>query len=487
MPIFSLPGNYGIGSFGKEAYNFVDFLVKSEQKYWQILPLGITSFGDSPYQSISTFAGNPYFIDLDNLIDLGFLKKQDIKKYKLSRKENQIDYGLLYENKMKLLREAYESAKNILIKDLEKFYENQEFWLKEFSIFMAIKSYHNGVSWLNWDKDYKNFNNSKVIEFEEKNKYEIYFWVFTQYFFLKQWERLKLYANKNNIKIIGDLPIYVAEDSSDVWANPDLFKLDKDFHPIKVAGTPPDDFALKGQLWGNPIYNWKAMEDEDYKWWVKRIEFSFKLYDTLRIDHFRGFEAYWEVDSKAEDAIDGKWVKGPGIKLFKRIKEDLGELDIIAEDLGFITEEVKELIKETNFPGMKVLQFAFEINDDPNQDNDYAIHNHTKNSVVYTGTHDNPTVIGWSESISKKELEYTKKYLNLCKNEDLNWAFIRGAWSSTSYLAIAPLQDFLGLDNRARINTPSIPEGNWTWRVKKEILTNELAYKIREITRIYKR
>lgn len=487
MPIFSLPGKYGIGSFGREAYEFVDFLRKSEQKYWQILPLGITSFRDSPYQSTSTFAGNPYFIDLDELIELGFLKKVDIEKYKLSKEESLIDYGLLYKNKMKILRKAYEIAKNNIMEDLDMFYDENKIWLREFSIFMGIKSQNKGVSWLEWEESYKKYNSTEVVKYEENNRNEIYFWVFTQYFFFKQWKNLKLYANKNGIKIIGDLPIYVSEDSVDLWANPQLFKVDKNFRPITVAGTPPDDFALKGQLWGNPIYDWKAMEEENYKWWLKRIEYSFKLYDTLRIDHFRGFQDYWEVDYGEDNAMDGKWVKGPGIKLFKKIKEKLGDLDIIAEDLGFITEDVRQLMEETGFPGMKVLQFAFDLKEESKEGSEHAIHNHSKNSVVYTGTHDSPTVVGWGKSVSSKELKYAKRYLNLCKGEDLNWAFIRGAWSSSSYLAIAPMQDFLGLDNRARINIPSIPDGNWTWRVKESSLTDELAFRIREITRIYKR
>lgn len=483
MPIFSLPGSYGIGSFGQEAYDFVDFLVKSRQKYWQILPLGVTGFGDSPYQCFSAFAGNPYFIDLDELIELGFLSKEDIERYELSGNENVIDYGLLYENKMEILKNAYETSKDSIMEDLEIFYGAHEIWLKEFSCFMAIKDSKGGISWLEWEESYKDVNSPEVMEFEIKNKDRIYFWVFTQYFFFKQWNKLKLYANEKGIKIIGDLPIYVSQDSSDVWANPHLFKLDRNFYPITVAGCPPDGFTPKGQLWGNPIYNWKATEDEDYKWWVKRMEYSFKLYDTLRIDHFRGFEAYWEVQYGLEDAVDGQWIKGPGIKLFRKIKEELGELDIIAEDLGFITEGVRQLIRDTNFPGMKILQFAFN----PDEDSEFAIHNHNKNSVVYTGTHDSSTVMGWSKSTPKKELEYAKKYLNICEGEDLNWGFIRGAWSSRAYLAIAPIQDFLGLDDNARINVPSTVGGNWTWRINKDSLTDELAGRIKEITKRYGR
>lgn len=483
MPVFSLPGEDGIGTFGKEAYEFIDFLVKSEQKYWQILPLGVTSFGDSPYQCISAFAGNPYFIDLNRLVKIGFLNENDLKEYKFFKKNDLVDYGFLYKNKMKILEKAYKRAKIIIKNDLDIFYDENKSWLREFSIFMALKANYGGLSWLEWEEAYKDVNSLEIKEFEKKNQDEIYFWVFIQYFFFKQWEKLKSYANKNGIRIIGDLPMYVSEDSSDLWANPSLFQLDHNYCPITVAGCPPDDFAPKGQLWGNPIYDWQTMEKEGYKWWIKRFEHSFKLYDTLRIDHFRGFEAYWEIELDSKDAVNGKWTKGPGIKLFRKVKEELGELDIIAEDLGFITENVKELIEETGFPGMKVLQFAFK----KDENSEHAIHNHEKNSVVYTGTHDSSTVIGWSKDISKEELEYVKKYLNLCQGEDLNWALIRGAWSSTSYLAIAPIQDFLGLDDNARINRPSIIGENWTWRLKENNLTDELANKIREITRRYKR
>lgn len=483
MHISSLPSDYGIGDFGKEAYKFVDFLVKGKQKYWQILPLGVTGFGDSPYQCFSAFAGNPYFIDIDELIEKGYITEEKVKSFPLSKEENKVDYGLLYINKMEILRISYRNAKKEIKEELELFYKENNSWLREFALFMSLKAKNGGISWLEWEDSYKDANSNEVKEFEKDNQDEIYFWVFTQYFFFLQWERLKEYANKNDIYIIGDLPIYVSQDSSDVWKNPDLFYLDNNLSPVTVSGCPPDGFSPTGQLWGNPIYNWKAMEDEGYKWWIKRIESSFQIYDVLRIDHFRGFEAYWEVPYGSDDAVNGKWTKGPGIKLFKKIKEELGELDIIAEDLGFITDEVIELIEYTGFPRMKMLQFAFDVNGD----SDYLPHNYDKNSIVYTGSHDSSNVMGWVEEMNKEELDYAIKYLHLKDDEAMNWGFIRGAWSSVADLAVAPIQDLLGLDDEARMNIPSTVGGNWCYRIGKDDLTKELAEKIGKMTNIYRR
>ncbi len=484
LHISSLPGDYGIGDFGKEAYNFIDFLVEAKQKYWQILPLGITGFGDSPYQSFSAFAGNPYFIDLDQLIELGYISKSKVKDFELGKDPTKVDYKLLYKNKIKILRIAYEAAKEKLWDDLELFYRNNyHCWLRDFSLFMSIKTKNNGIPWSDWDRHYKDSNSKEVIDFEKNNKNEIYFWIFTQFFFFNQWKKLKNYANQKGVQIIGDLPIYVSEDSADVWANPELFNLDEELCPITIAGVPPDECSATGQLWGNPVYDWDEVEKRDYLWWVQRVKNSFELYDALRIDHFRGFESYCEFDYGAKDARNETWVKGPGLKLFDKIKEELGELNIIAEDLGYITEEVEQLIEETGFPSMKVIQFAF----DPEKDSVYLPHNYTNNSVVYTGTHDNPTVLGLIEEMPEEEFQCAKRYLKLTEEEGYNWGFIRGAWSSPAYLAIAPMQDFLGLDNRARMNTPSTSEGNWTWRMEKDSLTEELVKKIRELTNIYRR
>lgn len=483
MHISSLPGEYGIGNFGKEAYRFVDFLVKSKQKNWQILPLGITGYGDSPYQSFSAFAGNPYFIDLDELIDMGFLDSQDLQETYFGDNPHKIDYASLYNNKMALLKKAYQKSHHNLKEELQCFYNEHEDWLREFALFMSIKSQFNNQSWTKWDEEFKQFDSEKVRRFETEHGEEIFFWVFTQYYFLNQWERLKKYANDNSINIIGDLPIYVSEDSADVWANSALFNLDETKTPITVAGCPPDAFSATGQLWGNPIYDWEIMENNQYNWWIKRIKFSFELFDSLRIDHFRGFESYWEIKYGAENAVHGQWIKGPGMKLFDRVKEVLGDLDIIAEDLGFLTEDVYRLIEDSGFPGMKVLQFAF----DPREESDYLPHNYSKNSVVYTGTHDNETTVGWFDSIDKSDFLYAVKYMKLNYDEGLHWGFIRGAWSSVSNLAIAPMQDFLGLDNSARMNKPSTIGDNWTWRMDKTALTDELAQKIAELTELYKR
>lgn len=483
MHISSLPGEYGIGDFGQSAYDFVDFLVDSGQKYWQILPLGITGYGDSPYQCFSAFAGNPYFIDLKELLDAGYLKDKNIIKTDLGNDPETVDYYKLYIGKMALLKKAYHNAKKDLKEDLDDYYEENKSWLREFALYMAIKEDHNQVSWVEWDEDYKSVESDKVMEFEKKHLDTIYFWVFTQYFFSKQWTKLKDYANANEIKIIGDLPIYVAEDSSDAWARPELFKLDSSMKPVCVAGCPPDAFSATGQLWGNPIYDWDAMKDNEYAWWVERIKFSLTLFDTLRIDHFRGFEAYWEIKYGDPTAEKGKWVKGPGMDLFNQIKKELGDLDIIAEDLGFLTDDVHQLIEDTGFPGMKVLQFAF----DTREESDYLPHNYPRNSIVYTGTHDNDTSVGWFENVQKSDFEYAIKYLKLNFDEGLNWGFIRGAWSSVAYLAIAPMQDFLGLDDSARMNTPSTIGGNWTWRMKKDALTDQLSSRIKELNKTYGR
>lgn len=482
MHISSLPSDYGIGDFGRESYRFVDFLVKAKQKYWQILPLGVTGFGDSPYQCFSAFAGNPYFIDLDELIARGYISREKVKSFLLNI-EDKVNYGLLYFHKMDILRIAYGNAREEIKDDLELFYNENKKWLREFAVFMSLKVSNGGGSWLEWERSYKDSTSREVLEFEESNSEEIYFWVFTQYFFSLQWKRLKEYANKNGIKIIGDLPIYISQDSSDVWASPEFFYLDDHFFPVTVSGCPPDFFSTTGQLWGNPIYNWRKMEDDDYKWWIHRIKSSFQIYDVLRIDHFRGFEAYWEVPYGSEDAVKGKWTKGPGIKLFDRIKEALGDLNIIPEDLGLITNEVIELIDKTGFPRMKMLQSAFNVN----ADSDFLPHNYDKNSIVYTSSHDSTNVMGWINEINENDLNYAKSYLNLRDDESMNWAFIRGAWSSVAELAIAPIQDFLGLGDEARMNIPSTVGENWCYRIGKDDLTDELAERIKEMNIIYRR
>lgn len=483
MHISSLPGPYGIGDFGRSAYDFVDFLDRANQREWQILPLGITGYGDSPYQNFSAFAGNPYFIDLNELLEKGFIEKEELENLPLGDDPEKVDYGILYKNKMELLRRAYKRAYRIIGSDLKVFYEEEKRWLRDYALFMAIKADHKGISWLRWPVEYKDIQSEAVMEFERNHEKEMYFHVFIQYYFFKQWKKLKNYANDKNIKIIGDIPIYVAEDSSDVWGNSQLFKVDAEFVPITVAGCPPDAFSITGQLWGNPIYNWEAMEQEGYKWWIERIKASFEIYDMVRIDHFRGFEAYWEIKNGSENAVHGQWIKGPNMKLFKKIKEELGDLDIIAEDLGFLTEEVYELIEETGYPGMKVLQFAF----DPREESDYLPHTYDRNAVVYTGTHDNETIMGWMRTVKSEDIIHAGKYLKLSYEEGINWGFIRGAYSSVANLCVIPMQDFLGLGNEARMNIPSTLGNNWIWRMKENELTDKLADKIAKLTRMYGR
>lgn len=481
LHISSLPGKYGIGDFGQGAYNFVDFLRASGQKNWQILPLGTTSYGDSPYQSFSAFAGNPYFIDLDEFVDLGYLDASDFQFRTFGDNDKQIDYSLLYKNKMALLKLAYKKSKNDLKIEISQYYKDNFKWLRDFGLFMSIKGYHDDVSWLKWHCEYQKYDSKTVLDFEERFQDEIYFWVFTQYFFEKQWKKLKRYANKNKVKIIGDLPIYVSIDSADVWSEPNLFKLDSDFNPITVAGTPPDAFSDLGQLWGNPIYNWDEMEKQGYKWWIKRMAHSFRLFDKLRIDHFRGFAAFTEIEFGREDAVLSVWTEGPGIKLFNEIKDKLGDLDIIVEDLGYITEDVRDLVSKTGFPNMKVIQFG--LNKDDNSE--HMPHNFNHNMVVYTGTHDNLPLMGWLETASKEHIDYAMRYFNILEIKDFSFNIIAGAWSSVANLAIAPIQDFLSLGSESRMNTPSQIGGNWTFRITEADLSKTLALRIKRLTHLY--
>lgn len=480
MHITSLYNNEGIGTLGEESKEFVDFLEKSGQKYWQVLPAGHTSYGDSPYQAFSSFAGNPYFISLKELLKDGYLEENEIEEANLN--DGQVDYGHLYVEKYKLLKKAFNKSKEKVLKGYEIFINENRSWLEDYALFMAIKDKFDGNSWLEWPEDIKMRKDEVLNKYKSELKEEIEFWYFVQFEFYKQWKALKSYANEKGIKIIGDIPIYCAEDSADVWASPKVFKLDLEYNPLKVAGCPPDAFSHLGQLWGNPVYDWEYIEKEDFKWWIDRIRGVFKYYDILRIDHFRGFEAYWEIDYGAKDATGGKWVNAPGEKLFKRLKEEIRNLNIIAEDLGVITDEVRKLRDDCGFPGMKILQFGFS----PNYNSDYLPHNHYYNAVIYTGTHDNDTIMGRIEDVEfKGDLDYAKEYLNLTEEEGYNWGFIRAAYSSPCNLAIIPIQDFLGIGKEGRMNTPSVLGGNWSYRVKAEDLTDELADKIKRMCKVY--
>lgn len=484
MHISSLPGDYGIGTFGKEAYDFADFLKKSGLGYWQILPLGQTSYGDSPYQSFSAFAGNPYFIDFDILEKDGLLQKSDYENINFGDNQLYVDYEKLFNEKFKVLKIAYQNGKEKYREEIENFKKENSLWIEDYASYMAIKSEFNLKSWQSWDEDIKVREEKTLNKYKEKLKDEIEYWIFIQYIFFKQWNNLKNYVNSLGIKIIGDIPIYVSEDSADAWANPEIFLLDEKKVPIKVAGCPPDAFSATGQLWGNPIYRWDYLENTGYRWWINRIKESLKLYDVIRIDHFRGFESYWQIPYGEETAVNGEWVKGPGMKLFNAIEKELGKVNIIAEDLGFLTSEVIKFRKDSGFPGMKVLQFAF----DEREESDYLPHNYDKDCIVYTGTHDNDTFRGWFEKTgSKNDIEFCKKYLKLTEEEGYNWGFIRGAWSSVGMLSVTLMQDFLNLGNEARMNLPSTIGENWKWRTDKSSLNEELSKKIYELNKLYGR
>ncbi|SDA48157.1 4-alpha-glucanotransferase [Butyrivibrio sp. INlla18] len=489
LPIFSLSSEYGIGAFSKEAYEFVDFLSDAGQSYWQILPLGPTSYGDSPYQSFSTFAGNPYFIDINALITDGLLTKKQALGCDFGGTEEKIDYEKLYRTRFKLLKTAYDNVdKSPIAKDIKKEFEAfkknpDNDWLSDYALFMALKDANNGRAWNTWSEDIKLRKKDALKKAHEKYKEEVDFYSFLQYLFSKQWEALKSYANSKGIEIIGDIPIYVAFDSADTWANPELFLLDKENTPIDVAGCPPDAFSATGQLWGNPLYRWDYHKKTGYKWWLKRISQCYKLYDVVRIDHFRGFDEYYAIPYGNPTAEIGEWRKGPGYDLFDVMKRELGDKKVIAEDLGFLTDTVIKLVKKTGFPGMKILEFAF----DSREESDYLPHNYTKNCIVYTGTHDNETARGWFDHLPRNDKRFAKEYLGIHYAKDAVWAMIRAAFASVSDTAIIPMQDYLELGAYARINTPSTLGGNWTWRMKKDALSKELCQKMYDYARIYGR
>ena len=475
MPISSLPGPYGIGGFGKEAYKFVDFLVRAGQQVWQILPLSPTGFGDSPYQSCSAFAGNPYFIDLDTLAKEGLLKKAEYTKINWGKKADKVDYSALYENRYKVLRLAYNRFVVFPPDDYYTFCFLNEEWLEDYALYMTIKQRMEMRCWREWPESLRRRDPETLEEVKRQNREEIGFWKFLQYEFTRQWLALKSYANEKGIEILGDLPIYVAADSADAWAGGDLFEVDEDGAPLRVAGCPPDYFAVDGQLWGNPIYDWKRHEETGYAWWISRVRHSLKLYDRIRIDHFRAFDTYYAIPGDAETARVGTWEIGPGMKLFNALKEALGELPIVAEDLGLMFDSVRKLLKDSGYPGMKVLQFAF----DPSCDSEYLPHNHPENSVAYPGTHDNATAVEWVKTASKAELKKAKAYLGLSKEEGYAMGLIRGTLQSPARLAVIPAADWLGLGAEARLNTPGVASGNWQWRAKNGAFTAALAKKVR--------
>ncbi len=484
MHISSLPSPWGIGTFGKAAYDFVDFLHRTGQQYWQILPVGPTSYGDSPYQSFSTFAGNPYFIDLDFLREDGLLEPGEYKDLPWSRSNAYVDYGTLYQLRYPVLRKAALRGLKRDAEEVAAFREENTAWVEDYALFMALKGANDGKSWQEWGKPLRHREPEALTECRKTYADEIDFWVYLQFLFFRQWKKLKEYAKKQGVSLVGDLPIYVALDSADVWASPSLFALDGDLVPKEVAGVPPDYFSADGQLWGNPLYDWEAHKKENYAWWISRVQAARELYDFIRIDHFRGFASYCAIPYGDKNARRGKWVPGPGMELFQALKKALGPLPIIAEDLGVLTEDVTDLLQESGYPGMKVLQFAF----DSGWDNAYLPHNHVENSIVYTGTHDNDTVMHWwHHTLTKKQRKETAEYLRLTNREGIHWGMVRAAWGSVAKLAVAPIQDILGLDGQARMNTPSTLGNNWRFRITAEQLTPAVEKRLLQMTRMYGR
>jgi len=485
LAISSLPGKYGIGTFGKKAYEFVDFLDKAGQSLWQILPLGPTGYGDSPYQSFSTFAGNPYYIDLEEFINKGWLNAQECEAYNYGRADS-VDYEVIYEAKFALLRKAYEAFKECKEQEeneLETFKEQNLSWLEDYALYMAIKDKYHGASWTQWDKDIKLRKAGALDKYKKELDDEVEYYCFQQYYFYKQWNKLKSYVNQKGIRIVGDIPIYVAMDSADTWSHPELFDLDENCNPVNVAGCPPDAFTSLGQLWGNPLYKWDYHKKTEYKWWMSRMEHSFKLYDIVRIDHFRGFDEFYSIPYGRKDAVIGKWEKGPGIELFKYMKQKLGKKQVIAEDLGFLTDSVIKMVKNSGFPGMKVLQFAF----DSREESDYLPHNYERNCVVYTGTHDNDTTRHWYDTLARGDKSFAKRYLDIRSPKDAVNRVLRAGLGSVADTCIVPMQDYLELGGDARMNYPSTLGNNWKWRLRADAVDNILAERIYKLCKLYGR
>ena len=484
MHITSLPGQFGIGTFGKSAYEFVDFLEETKQTYWQILPLTTTSYGDSPYQSFSAVAGNLNLIDFSLLKEDGLLEESDYANVNFGENPEKVDYALLFEERRPILEKAVaNTSKNSeVLAEIEKFEAENSSWLADYAEYMAIKESFGYKSFIHWDEDIKKGEQAAREKYRTELQDSIRYYTVTQYFFFKQWLALKEYANEKGIKIIGDMPIYVSADSVEMWTMPELFKVDANNEPLYVAGCPADDFSPTGQLWGNPIYDWEKHKEQGFSWWIYRVQESFKIYDVLRIDHFKGFSDFWQIDKDAENAVNGTWEAGPGIELFQKIKEQLGDLPIVAENLGFIDAKAEKLLDDSGYPGMKILQFAF-----PGEDNLDRPHHYTQNSVAYTGTHDNDVVNGWYEKLDESEKELVSEYLNRRDDEKITEAMIRGIYSSVSDYAIVTMQDLLDKDATSRMNVPSTVGGNWEWRMLAEDLTEERKEFLRNITVRYSR
>lgn len=494
-PVSTLPSKFGIGSLSREAFEFVDFLHEAGQGYWQILPVGPTGYGNSPYQPFSAFAGNPYFVSPEILIEKGLLTWDEAYSYDFGSDEEKVDYGALYNGRFDLLKKAYVRFNEQKINQTEEykaFVKKSAFWLDDYCLFMALKDKFEGKSWLDWDDDYRTRKASAIKSASEELTDVIDFYKYIQYEFACEWDALHEYAGTKNVKIIGDIPFYVSLDGADVWAHPEAFLMDKDYRPTFVAGCPPDAFSATGQLWGNPLYDWKSRKESGYEWWMKRMERSYELYDVVRIDHFHGFAEYYAVPYGDESAANGKMQKGPGMDFFSVLFDKFGDLTgkdgkgfkLIAEDLGTVTKENQKLLADSNIPGMKVLQYAYT-----SWDSYYLTHRHVKNCVVYTGTHDNTPSRAWIEEIGDGDRDYVRRYIN-SMNTDYGafvWDFIREAYRSVSDLCIIPIQDYLVKGREARINSPGTSEGNWQWRIKPGFLSHELAGSIRKLSETYGR
>lgn len=501
MHITSLPSPHGVGTLGKAARDFVDFLARAGQSYWQTLPICPTSYGDSPYQSYSTYAGNPYFIDLDILKKKGLLLEEEYADIDWESQPDSINYGVLYEKRFPVLRTAVDrfwqqktgkdeydvssAGDAIRQDDYDTFSAENAFWLDDYALYMTLKGIHGGSSWMDWEEPYRKRDPEAMEAVYRDHEEELIFWKTIQYFFFRQWRSLHDYCKSKKIRIIGDMPFYVAMDSVDVWAHPELFLLDEDNVPIEIAGVPPDGFSETGQLWGNPVYRWEEHRRTGYQWWIQKIDYLCREYDILRIDHFRGFDSYYTVPYGAETAIGGKWNPGPGMELFERLKEAVGRREIIAEDLGYTTESVKQLLKDTGFPGMKILQFGFDERDSSSPD--HRPHVYPVHCVAYTGTHDNDTLKGWMVNAPKGNIEFAKDYLRLREPENYHWDMIRTLFATPAEIAIVPTQDLLGLGSDCRMNTPSTMGGNWCWRLQEGQLNEEVAHKLRHVTDLYDR
>ncbi len=484
LSVSSLPSPYGIGTLGRAAYDFVDFLAAAGQKYWQMLPVGPISYGDSPYQSFSAFAGNPYYIDLDMLIADGLLTAEEAAAPFWGDKADRVDYGAVYAARFPLLEKAFDRGWQADRVAVASFAAKNRSWLPDYALFMALKRHFGMAPWTAWPlADIRLRKSAAVERWTAKLDREVRFFTYLQYLFQKQWDALKAYAVKKGIRLIGDLPIYVAMDSADVWANPGMFQLDSDNMPTAVAGVPPDAFTADGQLWGNPLYDWRRMADDGFAWWEQRMRSTLDRFDVARLDHFRGLESYWAVPKDAPTAASGRWEKGPGEAFVRMLHEKFPRSLIIAEDLGYVTEQVQALLDMSGFPGMRVLQFAFDHRDD----SDYLPHCYPVNCICYTGAHDNTTLKGWLAEADARDVVKARAYLGLNREEGLDWGILRGGMGSVARMFIAQMQDYLGLGDEARMNRPGIPDGNWQWRMQPGAATPALAKRIKDLTVLFGR